>query len=84
MHEATVPYSPQQNGMAERMNRTLTERARSMLNHMQVEKKWLAEAMNTAVYVTNRVTCASWPTKTPIEKCFGFKPGLSYMRVFGA
>lgn len=84
VHQATVPYSPQQNGMAERMNRTLTERARSMLNHMQVEKKWWAEAMNTAVYVTNRVTCASWPTKTPFEVCFGTKPDLSHMRVFGA
>ena len=66
------------------MNRTLTERARSMLNFMQVEKKWWAEAMNTAVYATNRVTCASWPNKTPYEVCFGYKPDLSHMRVFGA
>ena len=39
----------------ERMNRTLTERARCMSSHMQVEEKWWAEAINTAVYVTNRV-----------------------------
>nr|CCA28129.1 putative polyprotein [Albugo laibachii Nc14] len=49
IHQTTVPYSPQQNELAERMNRTLTERARCMLSHMQVEEKWWAEAMNTAV-----------------------------------
>ena len=76
VHEATVPYSSQQDEMAERLNRTLTIRARSMLNHMQVEKKWWAEAMNTAVYVTNRVTCASFPTKTLVEVCSGIKPYL--------
>ena len=69
VHQATVPYSPQQNMFAERMNWTLTERARSMLNYMQVEKKWWVEAMNTAVYVTNRVTCASWSTKPSFEVC---------------
>ena len=43
VHQATVPHLPQQNGLAERMIRTLTQRAISMLNHMQVEKKWWAE-----------------------------------------
>ena len=76
MHQATVPYSPQQNGMAERMNRTLTERTRSMINYMQVEKKWWAEAMNTAVFITNRIPCAAHSTKTPFEVCFGVKPDL--------
>ena len=84
VHQATLPYSPQQNGLAERMNRTLTERARLMLYHMQVEKKWWAEAMNTAVYVTNQITCASWPTKTPFEVCFGNKSDLSHRKVFGS
>ncbi|CAI5728478.1 unnamed protein product [Peronospora effusa] len=84
MHQTTVPYSSQQNGLAERMNRTLTERARAMLGHMQMEKIWWAEAMNTAVYVTNRVPWASHPTKTPFEFIFGKGPDLSEMRVFGS
>ena len=83
VHQAAV-HSPQQNGLAERVNRTLTERVRSMLNHIQMEKKWWSEAMNTAVYVTNRVACAFWPTKTPFEVCFENKPDLSHMKVFGA
>uniref|UniRef100_A0AAV1V209 Polyprotein n=1 Tax=Peronospora matthiolae TaxID=2874970 RepID=A0AAV1V209_9STRA len=56
VHQATVPYSPQQNGIAERLNLTLNERARSFFNYMQVEKKWWAEAIITAVFVTNRFT----------------------------
>ena len=40
--------------------------------------------MSTAVYVTNRVTCASSPNKTSFDVCFGVKPDLSHMRVFGA
>nr|CCA26098.1 hypothetical protein CC1G_06011 [Albugo laibachii Nc14] len=54
----------QSNGQAERMNRTMTERARFMVNHMQVEKKWCVEAY-TAIYNTNRVPCATYPDKTP-------------------
>ena len=84
VHQTTVPYSPQQNGLAERINRTLTERARGMLSHMQVDKVWWAEAINTAVYVTNRVPCASQPSTTPFELIFGKKPDLSEMCVFGS
>lgn len=67
IHQASVPYSPQQISMAERLNRTLTEHTRAMQNHMHVEKKWWAEAINTAVYVTNRIKCAASLTKTPFD-----------------
>nr|CCA28017.1 putative polyprotein [Albugo laibachii Nc14] len=40
IHQTAVPYSPQQNGLAEWMNWTLMERTRSMINYMQVDKKW--------------------------------------------
>ena len=52
VHQTTVPYSPQQNGLAERMNSTLTEWARGILSHMHVDNIWWAEAMNMTVYVT--------------------------------
>ncbi|POM69446.1 Integrase catalytic core protein [Phytophthora palmivora] len=54
-HEKTEPYTPQQNGLAERMNRSLVEMARCMLYHESVEKKSWAEAVNTAAWIINRI-----------------------------
>ncbi|KAE8695627.1 Potassium transporter 10 [Hibiscus syriacus] len=51
--ETTVPMTPQQNGVAERMNRTLNERARSMRIHVGLPKFLWAEAINTAAYLIN-------------------------------
>ena len=53
-HELTVPKTPQQNGVAERMNRTLVESVRSMLSDAKLPKKFWAEALSTAVYLRNR------------------------------
>ena len=49
----STPYTPQQNGVAERKNRTLFESARCMLQHKQPSNAWWAEAINTARYVLN-------------------------------
>ncbi|KAE9350619.1 hypothetical protein PF008_g6345 [Phytophthora fragariae] len=45
VHQTSAPYSPQQNGLAERMNRTLMEMARSMLHGMQVDHQWWGEVL---------------------------------------
>ena len=55
VYQTPAPFSPQQNSLAERMNRTLMERARSMLTRKNVDKEWWAEAVNIAAYITNRV-----------------------------
>lgn len=55
VHETKAPYTPQQNGLAERMNRTLAGMARSMIYHMRVDRAWWAEALCTAAYPVNRV-----------------------------
>ena len=54
MHELTSPYCPEQNGVAERLNRTIMESARSMIYHAGLPLDFWAEACNTAVYVHNR------------------------------
>ena len=54
MHELTSPYCPEQNGVAERLNRTIMESARSMIYHAGFPLDFWAEACNTAVYVHNR------------------------------
>ena len=83
-HEFTVPHSPEQNGVAERMNRTLVESARSMLSHAGLPKSFWAEAIATAAYIRNRMpTAAIREDKTPYEKWYGRKPDVSNLRVFG-
>lgn len=84
IHQTTVPYLPQQNGLAERMNQKIMQRARSLINFIQFKKKWWTEAVNIAVCITNSVPCAAHPNKTPYEICFKTKPNLEYLRVFGA
>ena len=84
-HQLTVAYTPQQNGVAERLNRTLVELVRSMLHHKHLENKFWAEALSTACYIRNRVTTRGIPTtNTPYELWKGVKPDLSLLRVFGS
>ena len=83
-HKLTVPYSPQQNGVAERMNRTLMESARSMLAHAGLPDSYWAEAVATAAYLRNRTpTTAFEGKKTPYERWYGRKPNLCHLKVFG-
>ena len=84
-HQLTVPYSPQQNGVAERMNRTLLNHTRSMLLSRNISKSFWAEALSTAVHIRNRVTSRSLPPNTtPHHRWIGVAPNLSYLRIFGA
>ncbi|CAM8944159.1 unnamed protein product [Rhodiola kirilowii] len=63
----TVPYTPQQNGTAERMNRTLLEKARCMLISAGLKPSMWGEAVITASYLINRSPCSALDFKTPQE-----------------
>ena len=54
-HQLTAPYTPQQNGVSERKNRTIMEMVRCMLHEKGLPKEYWAEAANTAVFLLNRV-----------------------------
>ena len=82
-HETTVPYSPQQNGVAERLNRTLVERARSMLMEAKLSPDLWAEAIATAVYLKNRSPTKALSDVTLEEAWIGQKPDLRHLRIFG-
>ena len=62
-HEYTIPKTPEQNGVFERMNRTLVESVRSMLADSKLPHRFWAEALSTATYLINRS-----PTKTLEDK----------------
>ncbi|GKD21966.1 retrovirus-related pol polyprotein from transposon TNT 1-94, partial [Tanacetum coccineum] len=81
--ECSVARTPQQNGVAERRNRTLIKAARTMLADSKLLTTFWAEAVSTACYVQNRVLVVKPHNKTPYELFRGFKPALSFMRPFG-
>ena len=82
-HELSAPYSPAQNGVAERFNRTLVESARTMMAQAKLPERYWAEAVATAAYLRNRVPTRSLKSTTPYEKWYDRKPNLSHVRVFG-
>ena len=59
-HELTLPKTPQQNGVTERLNRTLLEKVRSMLIDQKVPHAFWAEALATSVYLKNRSPTSFW------------------------
>lgn len=83
VHEKTAPYTPQQNGAAERLNRTLMEKARAMLQDARLPNELWAEALATANYIRN-ISPVRGKVKTPWELFYGFKPDVERLRVFGS
>lgn len=63
----TAPYSPQQNGVAERKNRTVLDMIRSMLKSKNMSKEFWAEAVQCAIYVQNRCPHSKLEDQTPQE-----------------
>ena len=83
-HEFSVPYTPQQNGVVERKNRTLIEAARTMLDEYKTsQKEFWAEAVNTACHAINRLYLHKARNKTAYELLTGNKPKVDYFQVFG-
>lgn len=77
-----MDYTPEQNGVAERANRTIVEKARSMLKEAGLSIKYWAEAVNTAVYLKNRSPTKAVQDMTPEEAWTDMKVDLSHLRVF--
>lgn len=81
MHSA--PYSAQQNGLAERMNRTIIEKVRCMLFEANMSKGFWAEAVHAAADIVNVLPNRTNGNRSPDEVWFGKKPNIEMFRVFG-
>jgi hypothetical protein len=82
VHQRSSPYTPEQNGLAERYNRPLIERTRALLLHFNLPTILWGEAIVTASYLINFVPMRG-SSKTPWELFYDVKPSNSYLRVFG-
>ena len=83
-HRTNVPGDSESNGLAERMNRTLTDMALSMLSHSKLPQRCFPWAVLAAVHIYNRRPHSSLVDHaTPYEVLFQSKPNLHYLRVFG-
>ncbi|GJZ45702.1 retrotransposon protein, putative, ty1-copia subclass [Tanacetum coccineum] len=79
-HEFTAPCSPQQNGTAERKNRTLKEMVNAMLISSSLSQDIWGEANLTATYLLNKIPRKE-KEETPYELWMGKKPSYQYLRV---
>ena len=79
----SAPHTPQQQGRAERFNRTIMDKAESMRHHASLPPSWWEFAVDHAVYVYNRTPMRRINWKTPYELINGQKPDIKYLRVLG-
>jgi hypothetical protein len=82
-HRMIMPYTPEQNGVAERDNRTLMEAARSMMQSTKLSQKLWAEAVNTSCYILNRTGPTKIDGVTPYELWTGKQAPIDHLRIFG-
>lgn len=80
--QCTVGYAPEQNGIAERKNRTLVEASRCMLSDSKLPKNHWAESVNMANHVLNRIVDQK-SGKSPFELMWDIKPKWNQLRTFG-
>ena len=78
----STPYNPQQNGIAERKNRTIMEATRAMLHDQHLPMHLWAEAARTTLYVQNRTPHRVFENKNPKEVFSSKKPEFSHLRIF--
>ncbi|KAG7536932.1 Integrase catalytic core [Arabidopsis suecica] len=83
LHQTSCPYTPQQNGVAERKNRHLMEVARSMMFHTSVPRRYWGDAVMTACYLINRTPTKVLGDLSPFEVLNNTRPSIDHLRVFG-
>ncbi|GJX28402.1 ribonuclease H-like domain-containing protein [Tanacetum coccineum] len=83
-HQTSTARTPEQNGVAERRNRTLVEVAQTMLSATKVPLYFWAEAITTACFTQNRSLVIPLHKKTPYHIINGRKPSIMFFYIFGS
>jgi len=83
-HQISPPYSPAQNGRAERANRTIMENARCILEDSKLGNEFWGQAVLTAAHVHNHIPSRSHNDMAPLEYWNGKPPGIGHLRIFGS
>ncbi|CAJ2640052.1 unnamed protein product [Trifolium pratense] len=81
--QLSCPYTPEQNGLAERKHRHIVETGLTLLFHANIPLKFWVDAFLTSVYLINRLPLSSIGKDTPYFKLFGKHPDYSGLRIFG-
>jgi len=82
--QLTAAYTPQQNGVAERRNRTIMNMVRCLLSEKEMPRSFWPEAAKWTAHVLNRSFTRSVKDMVPEEKWSGIKPKVDYFRIFGS
>ncbi|CAM8959948.1 unnamed protein product [Rhodiola kirilowii] len=83
IHQSSCPYTPQQNGLAERKHRHILEVARALIFEAGLPKHFWGDSVLTATHIINRLPTSVLKGKSPWEMLFGEKPHIDHLRVFG-
>jgi len=83
IHEVTAPYTPEQDGVAERMQETLVTRATTMLVDSRLPRKFWNLALRASAYTINRTPASAQNFSIPYEKLFDRPVNIHHMHRFG-
>jgi hypothetical protein len=81
LHTINAPYSSEQNGFGERINRTLLNKVKTLLIQSNLAKKYWGEAITASVYLYNRTPHSAIDYKTPYELKYGKKSDLNNIKI---
>ena len=82
--QVSAPGTPKKNEIVERRNRSIMDCARTLMIENNIGIKYWKEAINIVVHTLNRVQLKKDSFKTPYELWYGYKPNVSYLKVFGS
>jgi hypothetical protein len=83
-HLLSAPYTPEQNGLIERINLTILNKIRCILTESNTTKELWPEALLASTYIYNRTPHSALGYKTPYEERYNTKPDISNLKIFGS